>query len=180
MFNLKDYNLNDITIDWLNKFIKDNTNFDENKFEEWLKEKNVAFKSNPSAWLRKVFPQEVERGAFEKRKIVVGYPVTLIQAMRGKGIIISNDEGTYISVVWQHYIDAGFDPNAVAQLNHNIVDYMKEGQRLQDYISLLKRSKTLAPYKIDWEDVENEYQKILSDWDKILTDLPPVIMEVKR
>lgn len=180
MFNLKDYKLNEMTIDWLNKFIKDNTNFDENKFEEWLKEKNVAFKSNPSAWLRKVFPQELERGAFEKRKVVVGYPVVLVQVMREKGIHISSEEGTYITVIWQHYIDTGFEPSAVAGLNHKIVDYMQSGQGLQDYIALLKKSKTLAPYKINWEDVDKDYQKLMNDWDEVLSDLPPAIAEVKR
>lgn len=60
-------------IDYLNKYSNDiitkansRDDFDYNKFNDWLEEVDVKSKDFPSAWFKKVFPQELEKGTFNK------------------------------------------------------------------------------------------------------------------
>lgn len=40
--------------------------FDTDKLNEWLEDADIKSKDNPSAWFTKVFPQELEKGTFNK------------------------------------------------------------------------------------------------------------------
>lgn len=60
-------------IDYLNNYSNDlitkansRDDFDYNKFNEWLEEADVKSKDYPNAWFKKVFPIELEKGAFNK------------------------------------------------------------------------------------------------------------------
>ena len=56
--------LSDTVIEIINGLIKDLTDFDEDKFLNWLIEKKIETKNNPSAYVRSCFKKELESGRF--------------------------------------------------------------------------------------------------------------------
>ena len=177
MFNLKNYNLNDTVIEWVQAQVKGNGDFDESKFEEWLKEKNVAFKSNPSAWLKTVFPKELEKGTFN-RVTYVPATVPLFNAMRDKGIIVKQTDCLYIDLLLTKISKALGKSKSKEQVADKIGEWCKgsieyittkiEKPTSSDFINVFKKSKAVAQLKIDWVALQQEADKENKEWDELM------------
>lgn len=180
MFNLKNYNLNDPTITWLQTLIKDNDDFDENRFEEWLKEKNVAFKSSPSAWLKTVFPKELERGTFNR---IVYVPATQIffNAMREKGVLMKQDDCMYIDImlttvckVLSRSKSEGQVQDTINKWCNDCIDYIVKKvskPSSADFINVFKQARSIKALNLDWNKIDAESKEHNEHWDKLMKEI---------
>lgn len=163
-------------INHINSIINNDTtnddDFDENVFNQWLIEKNVESKKNPSAYIRSCFKAELEKGTFHRVEIKVNYVPNiqpLINDMREKGICVMANDSAYLSVVWEYIINVvGVEIDKCVELNRKIYQYMKPTHTFEDYKIFLKNSKTLKPYNIDWDYVDKKAQELIDDWDAML------------
>ena len=71
--SIKDTDIDIVYISYLDRkanslirSVADNPEFDYNRLIEWLEEVDIKSKNIPSAWFTKVFPQELEKGTFNK------------------------------------------------------------------------------------------------------------------
>jgi hypothetical protein len=71
--SIKDTDIDIVYISYLDRkanslirSVVDNPEFDYNRLIEWLEEVDIKSKNIPSAWFTKVFPQELEKGTFNK------------------------------------------------------------------------------------------------------------------
>lgn len=145
---------------------------DIEKFKAWL-ERNKSYiqtKQNIQSYFNRAFLKELEKGTFDV-KLVSWNSTTLFNAMRGKGINVIQDDTCYITLMWNYYVKAGVKIDLIQELNHKIVDFMKEGQTTQDYINLVKKSKALQDYKVDWKKLQEDYEIEIADWHRILANL---------
>lgn len=145
---------------------------DIEKFKAWY-DRNIDYfktKQNIQPYFNKAFLKELNKGTFEKKREIWN-GVTLFQALRERGVKVIPDDTCYICIMWGAYQDAGIKIEEVQQLNHKIVDYMKEGQTSQDYIEFVKKSKALQAYHIDWDKVQEEYEVEIAEWHRILDEL---------
>ena len=145
---------------------------DIDKFTAWF-DRNIDYfktRQNIQPYFNKAFRKELDKGTFEKKREIWN-GTTLFQALREKGVIVIQDDTCYISVMWGYYQDAGVKIETVQELNHKIVDFMKEGQTTQDYIAFVKKSKVLQDYPIDWKKMEAEYEVEIAEWHRILDEL---------
>lgn len=180
MFNLKDYNLNETVIAWVNTLTKDNQDFDEGRFEEWLKEKNVAFKSNPSGWLKVVFPKELEKGTFNR---IVYIPATtpIFNAMRERNIIVKTTDTMYIDLMLQaicsklgRTLNKEKTEEKISEWIKGSIDYILkkiEKPSTTEFIAVFKKSKSVQALNIDWEAIDKEAKELNAKWDSTMKEL---------
>lgn len=164
-------------IDYINGILRLTTNddFDEKEFISWLEISDIKNKINPSGYVRKAFKEQFDKGTFRPKPKVYYVPNTeeLINQLRDKGICVSANESAFMYVLWLDLINENNVPLEKAKkLNNKIIEYMKEGQSFNDYKELLKKSKTLKPYNLDWEVIEQKVEKFIKDWDKTLDEIP--------
>jgi len=148
---------------------------DVDKFKAWFDRNINTFKSkqNIQTYFNRAFHKELEKGTFKLEE--VGWnATTLFQALRERGVKVIQDDTCYICVMWEAYARVGVKIETVQELNHKIVDFMKEGQTTQDYIDIVKKSKTLSEYNIDWDKVQETYEKEIAEWHRILDELSAI------
>lgn len=148
---------------------------DADKFDSWLKFNLDTFKSktNQASYFKKSFLNELNKGTFKKEHLYF-LPNTqpLINAMRDKNITILADDAAYLYVMWGYLLNIKkIDEKTCVELNNKIIAYMHDGQTFSDYKKLLKNSKTLKDYNIDWELIDKKTQAYISQWNDILLDL---------
>lgn len=145
---------------------------DVDKFKTWLERNINTFKTkqNIQSYFNRAFFKELDKGTFKLEQQAVEV-ATLSTALRNKGVKVTSSDTAYIEIMWQEIVRLGMTEEQAINLNHKIVDYMKEGQTFQDYIGLVKKSKALEGYKIDWNKIEVKYQKAIEKWDRVLNQL---------
>ena len=145
---------------------------DIDKFKAWFDRNVNTFKSkqNIQTYFKRAFLTELNRKTFELKVEAVNSQF-LIEALRDKGIKILADDTCYIDVMWTYVHKLGCPIEMIQDLNHKIVDYMKEGQTFKDYLDLVKKSKALKPYSIDWKHVEEQYLTELAKWNAVLDEM---------
>ena len=141
---------------------------DISKFKAWLDKASYSIQSkeNRQAYFNKAFLNELEKGTFKLEIPSVSYN-SLIQALRDKGVTVLSDDTCYLEIMWNWMFAHGLDLKASQDLNHKIVDYMKEGQTFADYLELVKKSKLIRAMTVDWDAIQTEYQKALDEWDEL-------------
>lgn len=150
------------------------SDFDSERFNEWLIENNVESKNNPSAYIKACFKKEFERGTFRPRAKVSYVPNTqrLINELRDRGICVLADDSVWLSVVWKHLVNwKEINIKDCVELNHKILEYMGESQSFEDYKRLLMNSKTLKKYEINWNLLEEKVKFEILGWDNYLKEL---------
>ena len=141
---------------------------DVEKFKEWLERNIYIFKTrdNKQTYFNRAFINELQKGTFELKIPSLSY-VTLIMALREKGITVYGVDTCYLEVMWNWLVEHGCDIKAAQKLNRQIVDYMKEGQTFNDYVNLVKKSKLISAMTVDWDSIQAQYQKELDEWDEL-------------
>lgn len=145
---------------------------DIKKFKTWFQANtnNFKTKTNPHSYFKKAFLAELSKGKFEVEEISIDTG-SLMRAFELKGIIATSDDSLYAELMWETIIKAGMAIESVVELNHKIVGYMKKDQTFQDYVSLVKRSKAIKSYNVDWEKIQERYSSLLSKWDKTMENM---------
>ena len=145
---------------------------DFDKFVEWFDDNLNNFKTKQlqSIYFKKAFIRELNKGKFKLITRVVDI-TSLVNAMREKGIKVLGDNTAYLQLMWQEYIRLGVGEEQAQTLNQNILNYMKKDQTFDDYIALVRKSKTLRPYKLDWDKLQKRYEEAIEEWDRILNEL---------
>ena len=145
---------------------------DIEKFKAWFDRNINTFKTkqNIQSYFNRAFLKELEKGTFKLEVKVLSH-ITLIQALREKGVKILSDDTCYIDVMWTYIYRHGCPIEVIQDLNHKIVDYMKEGQVFADYLSLVRKAKALQPYAIDWDKINSLYIKEVTEWNAMLDEL---------
>ena len=146
---------------------------DIEKFKAWF-DRNINYfktRQNIQPYFNRAFQKELEKGTFELNESGIN-GVTLFQALREKGVKVIQEDTCYIMVMWgEIFYKCGVKAETIQQLNHKIVDYMKEGQTSKDYIEYVKNSQLVSSLKIDWDKVQKEYEKEYAEWQEILNSL---------
>ena len=148
---------------------------DTDKFDSWLQFNLETFKSktNQTSYFKKSFLNELNKGTFKKEHLYF-LPNTqpLINAMRDKNITILADETAYLYVMWDYLLNIKkIDEKTCVELNNKVITYMHDGQTFSDYKKLLKNSKTLKEYGVDWELIDQKAQEYIGGWNNILNEL---------
>ena len=148
---------------------------DTDKFDSWLQFNLETFKSktNQASYFKKSFLNELSKGTFKKEHLYF-LPNTqpLINAMRDKNITILADETAYLYVMWDYLLNIKkIDEKTCVELNNKVITYMHDGQTFSDYKKLLKNSKTLKEYGVDWELIDQKAQEYIGGWNNILNEL---------
>ena len=165
--------LSPVVIDYIIETLDktDGLDFDIDSFNEWLIEKDIANKINPSAYVKSCFAKELEHGTYKARTEIKYIPAyqPLINAMREKGICVLNDDCVYLGCLWDYLLeDKKLGIDTCKKLNHQVVDYMEKGQSFIDYVNLLKNSNTLKKYEIDWLVVDERAKKELHERNELM------------
>ena len=169
--------LSDIVIGIINGLIKDLTDFDEDKFFNWLIEKKIETKTNPSAYVRSCFKKELESGRFKVDEKELSDTENICLSMQpfyntmhdigikelGDSTFFAEEANLYIL---KHKI---LSIDELRELNHKIVLYMKEmkNPQAEDYGKCLRKSKALKG-KVDWEEVDRLADKSKKEWEELM------------
>ena len=169
--------LSDIVIGIINGMIKDLTDFDEDKFLNWLIEKKIETKTNPSAYVRSCFKKELESGRFkvDKKELSDTENICLsmqpfYSAMHDIGIKELGDSTFFAEEANLYILKHKILPiDELRELNHKIVQYMKEmdNPQAEDYCKLFRKSKALRD-KVDWEEVDRLADKSKKEWEELM------------
>lgn len=98
----------------------------------------------------------------------------LINDLRDKKILILADDTVWLSVTWKHILNhTPIDLNECMALNHKIVAYMlsHNERTFEEYKSLLKKSKALKEYEIDWKAIEDKVCVEIMAWNLKLSEM---------
>lgn len=165
--------------EYVTKYINDilrktNENeFDENEFVNWLNENFIQNKNNPSAYVKKVFMDELNRGTFRKQEIKEQEPnvLPLINALRTKGVVVSTSDTVFINILFSYLINIkNVSQDSCISINKKILDYMKT-DRFSEYEMLIRQAKTLKLYKIDWNYIDQKVVETLNEWKELLNGI---------
>lgn len=148
---------------------------DVEKFKTWFQFNLDKFKSktNQNTYFKKSFLNELEKGTFEYIRLhYIPNTQPFINDLRNKGICVLANDCAYLFVIWDNLINYCKVPVDVArELNRKILNYLTPNNNFEDYKALLRKSKTLSTYNIDWNKVEDETNKFIADWNKTLDEL---------
>ena len=170
--------LSNTVIDIINELIKDLTDFDEDKFLNWLIEKKIETKTNPSAYVRSCFKKELESGRFKSDVKKENDTETLCLAMQPFynalheiGIKELGDSTFFAEEanlnVLKHNI---LTIDELRNLNQKILQYMKkmENPKAEDYCICLRKSNALKD-KVDWEEVDRLVEQSKKEWEELMS-----------
>ena len=144
---------------------------DFDRFIDWFEtnKNNIANATNRQRYFNKAFADQMSKGTFKlKSKPDISM---LVNAMRSKGIKVSNDDTLYLDVMWTEIFKAGIKEDVAVNLNHSVVEYMKEGDDFQMYVYYIKHSNGLRGVKVNWEKIDDVYTKELAKCKAILNEL---------
>ena len=144
---------------------------DVRKFKDWLdrNENYISTKEFQHNYFKKAFMNELSKETFKADPVTIE-TLSLIKAMRIKGIKVTSNSNLYLESMTAEAYRSGMSAEDINDLNRRIIVYMKEGQTFDDYVALFKKSNSVKSYKIDWQTVEDKYQKSLATWNEVLTD----------
>ena len=171
LVNIPKYIAKDIT-DYIELNVRDD-DFDENRFIDWLFEKDIEHKTNPKAYIKMCLKKEIEAGTFKPKAKVEYIPNTqpLLNDMRDKGICVLADDSVWVNVLFGYLLNnKKVDGGTCRTLNKKILDYMTT-KSFSEYKDLIMKSNTLKPYDIDWNYIERETQRINKEWNGLLDDM---------
>ena len=148
---------------------------DTDKFESWFKFNLQTFisKTNQTSYFKKALTNEIQKGSFKVNHIEYLPSIQpFINALKNKGIVVLADDSGYLSVVWEELLDKyKISVDVACKLNRQILDFMKPGQAFADYKELLKKSNTLKPYGIVWEEIDEKANQFNEKWNKMLDEM---------
>lgn len=157
--------------EYINELIVNYPNFSEKEFEHWLVVNDIQNKSNPSAYVFKVFKRELENGKFDKRKRPSVSAQPLFTAMRNNGIqVIQRDTG-FISLLLQYLIDNDLlEIEEIVELNKYIVEELSI-KSSTDYVVEIKKELAARQIKVDYEYLRKEHKKLQDEWAALIKEL---------
>lgn len=168
----------------INSFLKVNVDeilecvceeIDTDKFESWFKFNLQTFisKTNQTSYFKKALTNEIQKGSFKVNHIEYLPSIQpFINALKDKGIVVLADDSGYLSVVWEELLDKyKVSVDVACKLNRQILDFMKPGQTFADYKELLKKSNTLKPYGIVWEEIDEKANQFNEKWNEMLNEM---------
>ena len=165
------YKLDSRVIEHILDSVENNTEFSEERFEKWLKEKNVAFKSNPSAYVYKYFDVLLEKGIFSRIEYVPN-TTSLFNGMREKGIKVIPNDTMYIDIFFNYLLNKGIVEEAeLIELCDKAINYLKlhyPNPTTTQFIDIFKKSKKLSKKTIDYEAIQKETDEANASWDATL------------
>lgn len=148
---------------------------DTDKFESWFKFNLQTFisKTNQTSYFKKALTNEIQKGSFKVNHIEYLPSIQpFINALKDKGIVVLADDSGYLSVLWEELFDKyKVSVDVACKLNRQILEYMKPGQTFADYKELLKKSNTLKPYRIIWEEIDEKANQFNEKWNEMLNEM---------
>lgn len=169
MFNLKDYNLNEKVETYLKSIARP---IDEKKLERWLKEKNVAFKSNPTAYAMKVLPSVIESGVLDAIEYIPASQ-PLFNAMREKGVVVKQDDCMYIDLLLTELAKRASEKEITDWCSSCLKYIISKNEKptSKHFIDVFKKSKAINALGIDWEELQKRYADKNAEWEATMLAL---------
>lgn len=145
---------------------------DTQKVAGWLAERNLAFKGNPIAWLKKVFIEELNKGTFDKVERHCAIHPFLVELKR-QDIAVKENADAYLSTMFDYLINNGIiTDKELVEFNNKALDYLaKKSKTTDDFIELWKKSRVSRERNIDWEAIENLTNQLIKKHIELLEEL---------
>lgn len=149
------------------------TNFKPEKFKDWFVEKNVIYKNNPIAFLKKCGIEDIESGSFDRDQITGFAMYPLCEDMKHRGITWTGDDTMMLDVYLTHiYNNELLTLDEIRQWVRNAVEYIeKHSKTASEFRILLKKSRTMKTLKLNYKALDEEVKKEMREWDKLMNDL---------
>lgn len=91
--------------------------------------------------------------------------------MQNRGIKVLASDSIFLDVLFTYLInEKGVSKEECIELNHKVVDYMKT-DRFSEYERLVRKSKTLKPYHIDWDYIDCNLEKKINEWNELTQEV---------
>lgn len=143
--------------------VNNENDLDFQTFKKWFADSNIAFKTNPYFYFKKVFPIALRDGDFKKvKERQILNCSSLFQALRENGVEVDSYDCISIEIYLQALLDSGeMTLSDVAELNHKLVNYLgNQGKTTKDFITSLKRCKSVRKVNLDWENLDKQANSI--------------------
>lgn len=169
--------LNETVIALINDLTKDLTDFDEERFDFWLKDKKISTKQNPSVYVKSCFKKELDLGTFTKPESpeieYVPPTVPFYNHLREAGIKVRGEDQFLLEESFTYLVGNNIITyEELATLNSQIIEYLltlpEEKRNTDEFIKLLMKSKTLSGRFIDWNEIGNRAKKDEEEWEKLM------------
>lgn len=138
----------------------------------WLAEKNLAFKSNPVAFLKKAFVEELNKGTFDKGGQHCYLP-PLLNALEKHGIKVIKQDTEYMSIMFDYLINQEIMTNQeLIEFNHKAIKYLaNKGMTTSEFITLWKKSKIGKERQINWVEIDHLAEQQQEKWVELIKEL---------
>lgn len=157
---------------------------DWNKVFTFAWELNVEGITNPSAYRRGAIMKEIQNGSFLKLSTTKDdskkhktYLTKLWNDLRAKNVRVLEKSQIQIEVIEQYMYDKDVPAEEINELNHQISNYIKEGETTEKFYEFIKKSMLVKKYNIDIEESESlaeeqfqEWKELEKEWEKIFDD----------
>lgn len=155
---------------------------DINKFKDWCMLVDFNSKTNPISYFRKVFLMEYKRGRFVKEEESIEQPKIeyspsiqpLFNAMREKGIVVKQEDTIFIDILMRYLLKNNIlSTEEITDLNHTAVGFVSklDNPTSKEFVELWRNSRTLRNKKVDFTDIDEEYEKALHEWEELTKEI---------
>lgn len=154
--------------------------FDEDKFVNWFKEKNIAFMNTPRNFIYKCAVPDIRNGRFdldrskptEKR---ISF-VSTILSMREEGFDMNKHDDMYFDIYYNWLLEQGCTLDELCYLHKQIVIYLvrNDMKSSKAYIECLKKSKFVRERKAPIEELDREVIQANKEWDDLIAKIESI------
>ena len=145
---------------------------DTQKVAGWLAERNLAYKNNPIAWLKKVFIEELNKGTFDKVERHCAIHPFLVELNKRKIAVLENADA-YLSTMFDYLINNDIiTERELIEFNNKALDYLaSQNKTTNDFIYLWKKSKVSKERNIDWATIDDLADQLVKKHIELLKEL---------
>ena len=159
-------------IDLIHPLLVKPNDIDTNKLKCWLAERNLTFKDNPIAWLKKVLVEELQKGTFEKEiHHCCIHPFLVV--LGEHGIKVEKNADCYLSTMFDYLINNGIiTQEQLVDFNQKALKYLaNQDKTTSDFINLWKQSKVSKEKNINWNEIDTLADQQLKKHIELLKEL---------
>ena len=148
--------------------------FNCDKFVEWFRSRNVAYKNNPISFLTKCGFEDIRNGHFndnyairkEKAVFCIQY---LFNSLRENNIEVLPEDTLFIDYVETYILNYAFmDIIELADWNRKAIEYLKnKGKTTKDFIYLFRNTRSMRAMNIPLKQIEEEVKELNREFEEM-------------